>query len=92
MYKLSSKEFAFDLAKLVTNQYLILGLALYFIGAMLLVYALKFGELSMVYPFISLTFIWVFIIGVLMFQEVVSLFKLLGTLSIVLGVSLIGRA
>jgi drug/metabolite transporter (DMT)-like permease len=90
-YKLSAASFEFNIVKLITNYNLILGLLFYFIGAILLVFALKFGQLSTVYPFISITFIWVFILGVLLLGELISPFKVLGTLTIIGGVSLIAR-
>lgn len=90
-YKLASERLEFSFFALLTNTPLLLGLFFYFVGAMLMVFALKHAELSTVYPFISLTFIWVFIIGVLRFGEVINPLKLIGTATIVFGVGLIGR-
>ena len=90
-YKLSSTTFELDIIKLITNYNLILGLFFYFVGAMLLVLALKFGELSTVYPFVSLTFIWVFIIGIILFSELITPLKIIGTVVIIGGVSFIAK-
>ena len=90
-YKLSAGSFSFNLVSLITNYNLLLGLFFYFLGAILLIFALKFGELSTVYPFISLTFIWVFILGVILLHEPAGPFKVAGTLVIIGGVSLIAQ-
>jgi len=88
-FKLASRGISPNIVSIVTNRYLITGLALYFIGAMILVAALKFGELSRVYPLISLSFVWVFVIGVLLFNELVTPLKAVGTATIMGGVSLL---
>ncbi len=90
-YKFSSGAFEFNIFSLISNYNLILGLFFYFLGALLLILALKNEELSKVYPFISLTFIWVFILGVIILGEVVNPFKVAGTLVIIGGVSSIAR-
>jgi len=89
-YKLASRTFEFSVFGLITNYMLLLGLVFYFIGGILLVLALKKEMLSSVYPLIALTFVWVFIIGVLAFDESINVIKILGTIMIVTGVGLIG--
>jgi len=91
-YKLSSDTFELNFIRLLTNWNLLIGLFLYFLGALLLIAALKFGELSKIYPFISLTFIWVFVLGVILFKDSISTIKVLGTVAIIAGVSFIGRS
>jgi multidrug transporter EmrE-like cation transporter len=75
----------------VLNWQLILGLIFYIIGAILLIIALKYGELSIIYPFISLSFIWVMLLSTYMFDEKVLLINWVGLICILLGVSLIGQ-
>ena len=88
-FKLASKNFALDIIKLITNYWLIIGAVLYLIGALLMVYALKFGNLSTVYPFIALSFIWVFLLSLVIFSEKATAFKIIGTISIIIGVVMI---
>ncbi|MGV8150725.1 MAG: EamA family transporter [Candidatus Woesearchaeota archaeon] len=74
----------------ITNVPLILGFLSYGIGAVLLIISLKYGELSLVYPFIALSFIWVSILSIYLFNEHVSVWNWLGLTAILIGVSLIG--
>ncbi|MFH1589072.1 MAG: EamA family transporter [archaeon] len=75
----------------IFNIPLISGLLLYVFGAVLLIIALKHGELSVVYPFISLSFIWVLFLSVFLLGETVLLINWLGMILIVMGVVFIGR-
>jgi multidrug transporter EmrE-like cation transporter len=70
---------------------LVAGCSLYGISAGLLVLALKDGELSILYPVISLTYIWVTFLSMAFFKEAMNLYRLLGVLIIVAGVVLLGR-
>ena len=75
---------------LITNVPLIVGFLFYAMGAVLLIAALRNGQLSVLYPFISLSFIWVTFLSIILFSEHVSIFNWLGIASIILGVSFIG--
>lgn len=79
-----------SIIEIITNIPLILGFISYGIGAVLLIISLKYGELSLVYPFIALSFIWVSIASIYLFNEHVSVFNWAGLTAIMLGVSLIG--
>ena len=61
-YKFGSNQ-SLHLANLLTNYYIWLGLFLYGVSALMLVIALKYGELSVLYPVIATSFIWVNIIA-----------------------------
>jgi drug/metabolite transporter (DMT)-like permease len=75
---------------LITALWLGVGLIIYGVGALLLVIALKGGELSVLYPVIATSFIWVTLSAFFLFGEALSVWKWLGIFSIMLGVSLIG--
>jgi len=79
-----------SILEIITNIPLILGFVAYGIGAVLLIISLKYGELSLVYPFIALSFIWVSIASIYLFNEHVSIINWLGLTAILLGVSMIG--
>lgn len=72
-----------------TNWQLLLGLFLYGIGALLLIIALKTGEVSFVYPIIATSYIWVAILSRIVFGETVSIPKLAGIFCIIVGVAII---
>lgn len=77
--------------KILSNLPLFGGLACYGISTILLVLALRYGELSVLYPIIALTYVWVSILSVSFLGETVNGFKLLGLVFIVLGVAVLGR-
>jgi len=76
---------------MVTNFHLMVGYGLYGISAALLVLALRDGELSILYPVISLTYVWVTFLSLLIFKETLNPFKVLGVSLIVFGVAILGR-
>jgi drug/metabolite transporter (DMT)-like permease len=75
---------------LATNVPLMGGLCLYGMSAVLLVLALRHAELSMIYPVIALTFVWVTILSAVVFGESMTLYKIVGITTIVAGVALLG--
>jgi multidrug transporter EmrE-like cation transporter len=76
---------------MATNLPLMAGYSLYGMSTVLLVMALKDGELSLLYPVIALTYVWVTGLSFLIFHDTVNIFKLLGVAIIVAGVVVLGR-
>jgi len=76
---------------LITNYPLVVGYALYGVNTLLLVLALREGELSLLYPIISLTYVWVTILSYLVLKEPANFYKNLGIATIVVGVAVLGR-
>lgn len=66
--------------------YYIFGLCLYGIGALLLIIAFKFGELSVLHPMLSFGFIFAIIWSVTILGEQITSQKLIGTALIIAGV------
>lgn len=89
LWKFASKNLN-NFTSIITNVPLILGFVCYGLGAILLIIALKYGDLSLVYPFVALSFIWVNIASMLLFGELISIINWIGIIAIMLGVSLIG--
>jgi drug/metabolite transporter (DMT)-like permease len=75
----------------VTNLPLFFGLACYGLSTGLLVLALRYGELSVLYPIIALTYVWVSILSVVLLGETTNPFKIAGLIVIVAGVAVLGR-
>lgn len=67
------------------------GLVLYGINTGLLILALRDGELSLLYPVISLTYVWVTIMSVTVLGETLTPTKIAGIALICLGVAFLGR-
>jgi len=80
-----------SLLSVVTNWALIGGLALYGVSTLLLVLALRDGELSLLYPVIALTYVWVTILSLIIFHDRANALRLAGIAIIVIGVAVLGR-
>jgi multidrug transporter EmrE-like cation transporter len=72
------------------NVPLILGFFAYVIGAMLMLAAFRVGELSVIYPIIATSYVWVSLISPLLFPDVMNVWKWLGVLTILLSVTILG--
>ena len=81
----------FTLPLLIADTPLQIGLVLYCCGALLVVLALRHGELSVLYPVISLSYVWVAILAVVMFHESMTATKAIGIATIIAGVAILGR-
>ncbi len=76
---------------MATNIPLLAGYCLYGMSTLLLVIALKEGELSLLYPVIALTYVWVTFLSFLIFHDTINPWKLAGISLIVIGVAVLGR-
>ena len=90
LLKWGSSKLELSFWALVTNYYLIGGCIVYGVGAILLIVALKYGELSTLYPLIALSFVWVGLLSIYLLHEEVTLLNWMGIVSILGGVSSIG--
>src|SRR5512133_774881 len=77
LFKFGSQNLTLSI-DLIYNWQLILGLAFYGIGAILLIYALKSDDLNYLYPFLSLSLIWVSLISLFLFDESINWMHALG--------------
>jgi small multidrug resistance pump len=75
---------------MITNVNLMAGYALYAAFTLLLSLALRDTELSILYPIISLTFVWVAILSSVIFGEQLGPLKMIGIAIICCGVALLG--
>ncbi|MBZ5619104.1 MAG: EamA family transporter [Acidobacteriia bacterium] len=91
LMKVGMTRFEPTLGSLVTNVPLIAGYVLYGINTLMLVLALRDGELSMLYPIIALTYVWVTLLSYVLLRETPNLYKNIGIATIVLGVGILGR-
>lgn len=80
------------LVAIFTNPKLFMGYCLYGLSAMLMIIALKYGELSILYPVIAMTYVWVTGLSILFFNESLNFWKITGLSAIVLGVAVLGRS
>lgn len=70
--------------------YLFIGFALYGIGALVMIYAYRFGELSVLQPVLSLNYVLTIIIAGVVLKETITIPKIIGIIIVTVGVFLIG--
>lgn len=87
--KLGMDIFQFDFIRLITNWQLGLGMFLYLVSFVLYSYAIKNGDLSILYPIIALSYIWVMVLALWVLKEPVNSYNIIGAFVIVFGVGLI---
>jgi uncharacterized membrane protein len=90
LLKKASEKKLSKIKSLLTNYHLMGGVALYGVGTVLFIPALKGGELSVLYPFVALAYVWVSLLSVKFLGEKMNKSKWMGIVLILLGVSLIG--
>ena len=86
LYKLGIPSLKFDLTSIITNYYLIGGLVLYGIGAILMIISFRGGEVSVLYPIIATSYIWVSILSIYFLGENMNSFKWIGVFIIIAGI------
>jgi len=80
------------LSTVLMNPYVLLGFVMYGLSTIFWLIALSKKDLSFVYPFISLTYIFVLILSSLLLKESIGVNKIIGTLIITIGLIIIARA
>ena len=90
-FKMSSESFSFNPLELIQNYKFIIGAVLYASSALLFIWALKFGDLSILYPIIATSYIWVALFSVTLLSEPFPPLRWLGVGLIIAGISLIVR-
>jgi undecaprenyl phosphate-alpha-L-ara4N flippase subunit ArnE len=89
--KAGMSHFKLEPLALLTNYQLIAGYAFYGLFTVLLVIALREGELSMLYPIISLGYVWVTALSYFIFGDRLNLPKAAGIACIMIGVAVLGQ-
>jgi uncharacterized membrane protein len=89
--KKGSKHVSKDFFKLITNYELLFGIFLFLFSSVFYITALKYGELSLLYPITSVSYIWVSLLSVKFLNENMNKYKWLGITLIVIGVVFISR-
>jgi multidrug transporter EmrE-like cation transporter len=88
---LSASQFLSVSWKMATNPYVFIGLAIYLAGTVFWLAALSRVDLSYAYPFASLSYVVMLVASWMMFDEKITLGRLIGTVVIGIGVFLISR-
>ena len=79
-----------NFAALIANWRLIAGVLLFCLSSVFFVFGLKHGELSVLYPIVSLGYIWTLLWSRLFFGEQLTRSKIAGLALILIGVLFVG--
>jgi uncharacterized membrane protein len=79
------------LGKLILNPWILSGMFAAFIAMLCWLSAMTKFELSYVYPFMSLAFVLVLILSAVLFQERVTLAKVVGVILVMVGIIVASR-
>lgn len=91
LWKYGSNNLKPGIFNLLTNSGIIGGFIVYGIAAVVMIIALKGGELSVLYPIIATSYIWVSLLSPMFFQtDSMNFMKWGGVFTIIAGVSLVG--
>ena len=90
LWKKGSATLTFDIFGILANNYIMGGILLYVIGGILIIVAFRGGEVSVLYPIIATSYIWVSLLSVRFLGEIINVFKWLGIISIIFGIISIG--
>jgi drug/metabolite transporter (DMT)-like permease len=88
--KSGSQKIRHGLRYLILNLHLALGVALFLASSVFYLLGLKQGEVSVLYPMVSMANVWTLIWSRLFFKEPITRAKTLGLLLIMVGVCFIG--
>ncbi|SDS74314.1 EamA-like transporter family protein [Paenibacillaceae bacterium GAS479] len=88
----TTKATSMEVIKLISNFYILGGLFLYGLSAVLWIYCLSKVQLSFAYPMVSLGYVIVFVLSYWIFGESISMLRVVGLVTIVLGVLMIAKS
>ena len=88
--KAGAKRLERNLPALLTNWRLFAGVCAYLASSVFFVFGLRSGELSILYPMVSLGYVWTMLWSRLFFGERLTRPKLAGLALILAGVALLG--
>ena len=89
LYKLGAATLQFNLLSILSNYYLITGIILYAFGSLLVLFAFRHGEVTVLYPIVTLSYVWINIGSFYFLNEVLNFYKWFGTGLIIGGIILI---
>jgi len=85
LFKGASKNLSLKFRKLLTNYKLILGFLFFGLAVIVYIIALKNGELNVIYPISSLTYVWSTLLAKKYLKEKINIYKWFGIALILLG-------
>ena len=86
LYKIGANKLALDFDKLITNWFIPVGFILYVLAGIILIISLKHGDVSVLYPILATSYIWVTLLSKFIFNDSFTTFKTVGIITVVVGV------
>ena len=90
MWKIGSRTLTLNPISILTNYYFLGGILIYIIAGSLLILSLRGGEVSVLYPIIATSYVWVSLLSSRFLQEQMNVFKWIGIIAIIAGIASIG--
>src|ERR1700761_7149703 len=87
--KLGAEHMQGSLARILNNYWLAIGIVLYLLSSVFYIMGVAQGQLTVLYPMVSLGYIWAILWARLFFKEPFTLSKIGGLMMIIFGVALI---
>jgi len=88
--KLASSTLSFSVVGLLKNKYLYLAVTTFFLGTIIYILILPYGEISVIYSLSALSYMWAMVFAKYLLKENVNFYKWLGVTFIITGVSIMG--
>ena len=89
-WKFGANKLEFNIISILTNVPIYVGILLYLIGGILLIISFRGGEVSVLYPILATSYVWVSFLSIYFLSELMTFFKWLGIITIITGIILIG--
>lgn len=86
LYKIGANKLVLEFSAILRNYQLFTGLALYIIAGIILILALKGGDVTVLYPIIATSYVWVALLSTLFLGEVINAYKWTGIVTIIIGI------
>ena len=90
LFKKGSGDMTLKIWNVLKSKNLIIGVLIYIAVTLIALIAYHYGDLSVIYPLIATSFIWVALLSTKYLNEKMNTWKWLGIVSIILGIALIG--
>lgn len=88
--KRASGRFSLNLIEQIKNKWLIAGLGCYGVSVLIYIPALKGGELSVIYPLVSISYVLAALYSMWLLKEKMTALKWSGIALIMMGITLVG--
>lgn len=86
LLKKSASKLKLSIEGIFQNHFLIFGISVYLLSSIFFIISLQGGELNVLYPITSASYIWVVILSKKYLGEELNLYKLVGIALVILGI------